>query len=97
MIQLQEMSTPESTLQCIDVVKKRPRVPTVKSLEAIAINPNHLKSKKSGKESRNKLYEIEIVEDGACVKVHYSGYTDKYEWKLNFIQYDYITPDKILK
>lgn len=77
------MSTLESTLQCIDVVKKRPRVPSAKSLEAIAIDPSHFRLKKRGKESTKKLYNIEIVEeDGARVKVHYCGYGSQYdEWK----------------
>ena len=55
----------------MDVVKKRSRVPPAKSLEAIVFEPSHFRSKKRGKESTNKVYAIEIVEeDGARVKVH---------------------------
>ena len=77
------MSTQESQLQCIDAVKNRCRLSSTKSLEAISIDHKQMGRKKSIKESKNKLYEIEIMEeDGANVKVHYSGYASIYdEWK----------------
>lgn len=67
-------------LQCISAVKNRFRMPTAKSLSAIA-NQDFAAPKKQKKD--NKLYDIEIVdEDGPNVKVHYVGYDEKYdEWK----------------
>ena len=67
-------------LQCISAVKNRSRMPTAKSLSAIANQDFAIPPKK---QKDNKLYDIEIVdEDGPNVKVHYVGYDEKYdEWK----------------
>ena len=67
-------------LQCISAVKNRSRMPTAKSLSAIA---NQYFAIPPKKRKDNKLDDIEIVdEDGPNVKVHYVGYIEKYdEWK----------------
>ena len=66
-------------LQCISSVKNCSRMPTAKSLSAIA-NQDFAISLKKQKD--NKLYDIEIVdEDGPNMKAHYVGYDEKYEWK----------------
>jgi hypothetical protein len=64
----------------MNAVKSRSRMPTAKSLSAIANQDFTLPPKK---QKDNKLYDIEIVdEDGPNVKVHYVGYDNKYdEWK----------------
>lgn len=75
------MSTQESTLQCIDAVKKRQRISSWKSLESsiTAAYIQHLPRKI--KQARID-YEIEIIEEGSRVKVHYTGYSSQYdEWK----------------
>ena len=68
-------------LQCISAVKNRSRMPTAKSLSAIANQDFAIPPKKQKKD--NKLYDIEIVdEDGPNLKVHYVGYDEMYdEWK----------------
>lgn len=77
--QFRYRETEMAHLQCISAIKNCSRMPTAKSLSAIA-NQDFAAPKK---QKDNKLYNIEIVdEDGPNVKVHYVGYDEKYdEWK----------------
>ena len=72
-----------SSLQCIDAIKKRSRTPSSRNIEATVVSPLLQDTReRRERESKNKLYSIEIVEEGAFVKVHYRGYESKYdEWK----------------
>ena len=59
------MASTEATLQCIEAIKKRSRAPSTKKIEAVAISPPDLRheTKARQKVSKNKLYDIEILED----------------------------------
>ena len=72
-----------SYLQCIEKIKNRSRIPSSKGREATAVDLTALRLPRRKAESKNKLYDIEIVaENGPEVKVHYVGYASEYdEWK----------------
>ena len=62
-----------ASLQCLDAIKKRPRVQSIRFAEAAAIAdlrlPRRIKAEKV-----NKLYDVEEVEEaGGRVKIHYVG------------------------
>ena len=71
-------------LQCLESVKKRLRPPSQKCIEA-AFQDNTVFETKT-RRKQNTVYEIEVIkEDGPRVKVHYIGYSAKYdEWKLRY-------------
>ena len=73
-----------SSLQCLEAIKRTSRAPSTKSLESAAISPSHSRGHQERKrETKNRLYDITIVEEnGSQVKVHYCGYSSQYdEWK----------------
>lgn len=72
---------PSPSLQCIAAIKNRSRVPSTKGLETAATSPSDFSHPTS--KQRDKLYDVEIVEEkGSEVKVHYCGYSSKYDkWK----------------
>ena len=64
-------------LQCLESIKKRTRRPT----SHLYAEPHT--QKQSTASRRKNLYDVEVIEeDGAKVKIHYIGYSTKYdEWK----------------
>ena len=88
------ISSPD--LQCRAAIKNRSRVPSTKGLEAAATCPSdfsHSTSKQRATKNKNKLYDVVIVEEkGSEVKVHYCGYSSKYdEWKPK-VDVKYVAP-----
>ena len=59
------MASTKATLQCIEIIKKRSRAPSAKKIEAAANSPPDLRceTKARQKVSKNKLYDIEIVQE----------------------------------
>ena len=71
-----------SNLQCIECEEEiqDPGAPSVKNIEAAANSDFSLRSERKQRESKRKLYDIEIVEeDESRVKVHYYGYSSRYD------------------
>ena len=59
------MASTEDTLQCIEAIKKRSRAPSTEKIEAAVISPPDLRRETKARQnvSKNKLYDIEILED----------------------------------
>ena len=58
------MSDSDTSLQCIDTVKRTPRAPSIKNIEAAAISPSHSKGHHQRKrESKKRFYDTTIVEE----------------------------------
>lgn len=59
------MANTRTTLQCIEAIKKRSRAPSTKKIKAVGISPPDLRheTKARQKVSKNKLYDIKILDD----------------------------------
>lgn len=65
-------------LSCLTSVKERTRAPSSLGLEAAAQEKATVRLNRV-RENPNQLYEIEVLEDR--IKVHYTGYSSRYdEW-----------------